>query len=34
MAWAVEAEFGGVDIVFANAGIQAFKPILEMNDAD
>lgn len=34
VAWAVEAEFGGVDIVFANAGIQAFKPILEMNDAD
>ena len=27
-------EFGGVDILFANAGIQAFKPILEMEDAD
>ena len=34
VAWAVEAKFGGVDIVFANAGIQAFKPVLEMNDAD
>jgi NAD(P)-dependent dehydrogenase (short-subunit alcohol dehydrogenase family) len=30
----VERELGGVDIVFANAGIQAFKPILEMADAD
>ena len=30
---AVEA-FGGVDILFANAGIQDFKPILEMEDAD
>ena len=30
----VERELGGVDIVFANAGIQAFKPILEMNDPD
>ncbi len=26
--------FGGVDILFANAGIQDFKPILEMVDAD
>ena len=26
--------WGGVDIVFANAGIQAFKPLLEMADAD
>ena len=26
--------FGGVDILFANAGIQDFKPILEMEDAD
>jgi NAD(P)-dependent dehydrogenase (short-subunit alcohol dehydrogenase family) len=33
-AAAVEREFGGVDIVFANAGIQAFKPILEMGDRD
>jgi NAD(P)-dependent dehydrogenase (short-subunit alcohol dehydrogenase family) len=31
---AVEREWGGVDIVFANAGIQAFKPLLEMDDAD
>ena len=30
----VRAAFGGVDILFANAGIQAFKPILEMEDAD
>jgi NAD(P)-dependent dehydrogenase (short-subunit alcohol dehydrogenase family) len=30
----IERELGGVDIVFANAGIQAFKPILEMDDAD
>ncbi len=30
----VEKDFGGVDILFANAGIQAFKPILDMQDAD
>ena len=30
----VRAEFGGLDILFANAGIQAFKPLLEMGDAD
>jgi NAD(P)-dependent dehydrogenase (short-subunit alcohol dehydrogenase family) len=30
----IEREWGGVDILFANAGIQAFKPILEMEDAD
>jgi NAD(P)-dependent dehydrogenase (short-subunit alcohol dehydrogenase family) len=30
----VEEDWGGVDIVFANAGIQAFKPLLEMDDAD
>jgi NAD(P)-dependent dehydrogenase (short-subunit alcohol dehydrogenase family) len=30
----MEQEFGGVDIVFANAGIQAFRPLLEMEDAD
>jgi NAD(P)-dependent dehydrogenase (short-subunit alcohol dehydrogenase family) len=30
----IERELGGVDIVFANAGIQAFKPILEMDDPD
>jgi len=28
------ATMGGVDILFANAGIQAFRPILEMEDAD
>lgn len=27
-------EFGGIDILFANAGIQAFQPLLEMDDAD
>ena len=26
--------FGGIDILFANAGIQGFKPILEMEDSD
>ncbi len=26
--------FGGIDILFANAGIQDFKPLLEMEDAD
>jgi SDR family mycofactocin-dependent oxidoreductase len=30
----VEGAWGGVDVVFANAGIQAFRPILEMEDAD
>ncbi|USI72768.1 SDR family NAD(P)-dependent oxidoreductase [Sphingomonas morindae] len=30
----VRAEYGGCDILFANAGIQAFRPILEMEDAD
>jgi NAD(P)-dependent dehydrogenase (short-subunit alcohol dehydrogenase family) len=30
----VEAEFGGIDIVVANAGIQAFKSLLEMEDVD
>jgi NAD(P)-dependent dehydrogenase (short-subunit alcohol dehydrogenase family) len=29
-----EQEFGGIDILFANAGIQAFRPLLEMDDAD
>ena len=33
-AEAIVAECGGVDVVFANAGIQAFKPILEMTDPD
>ncbi|MFN8132335.1 MAG: SDR family NAD(P)-dependent oxidoreductase [Solirubrobacteraceae bacterium] len=31
---AVEREWGGIDILFANAGIQAFKPLLEMEDPD
>lgn len=30
----VERELGGVDVVHANAGIQAFVPILEMRDED
>ena len=30
----IEREFGGIDILFANAGIQAFKPLLEMEDSD
>ncbi|MDO3703013.1 SDR family oxidoreductase [Micromonospora sp. C28SCA-DRY-2] len=30
----VEGEWGGLDVVFANAGIQAFKPLLEMADPD
>ena len=29
-----ERQFGGIDILFANAGIQAFKPLLEMEDED
>jgi len=29
-----EREFGCNDILFANAGIQAFKPLLEMEDED
>ena len=29
-----EQQFGHVDIVVANAAIQAFKPLLEMEDAD
>lgn len=33
-AEAIEREWGGVDVVFANAGIQAFKPLLEMSDPD
>ena len=32
-AEAIEA-FGRIDILFANAGIQAFKPILQWDDAD
>ena len=34
MAQTAVTEFGGIDILFANAGIQAFKPILEWEDAD
>jgi NAD(P)-dependent dehydrogenase (short-subunit alcohol dehydrogenase family) len=30
----IEREFGGIDILFANAGIQSFHPLLEMEDAD
>ena len=30
----VEKEFGHIDILFANAGIQAFRPLLEMEDPD
>lgn len=31
---AVSAQHGGVDVVFANAGIQAMAGLLEMSDAD
>jgi NAD(P)-dependent dehydrogenase (short-subunit alcohol dehydrogenase family) len=30
----IEREYGRIDILFANAGIQAFRPLLEMEDAD
>lgn len=30
----IEQQLGGVDILFANAGIQAFRPLLEMEDPD
>jgi NAD(P)-dependent dehydrogenase (short-subunit alcohol dehydrogenase family) len=30
----IEKAWGGVDVVFANAGIQAFKPLLEMSNQD
>jgi NAD(P)-dependent dehydrogenase (short-subunit alcohol dehydrogenase family) len=33
-AEAIAHEWGGVDVVFAHAGIQAFKPLLEMSDPD
>lgn len=33
-AQAAHAAFGRLDILFANAGIQGFKPILEWEDAD
>jgi NAD(P)-dependent dehydrogenase (short-subunit alcohol dehydrogenase family) len=29
-----EKEFGAIDIIFANAGIQEFCPLLEMKDSD
>ncbi|MBN8849991.1 MAG: mycofactocin-coupled SDR family oxidoreductase [Sphingomonas sp.] len=32
-AWIADT-FGKIDILFANAGIQAFRPILDMEDAD
>jgi NAD(P)-dependent dehydrogenase (short-subunit alcohol dehydrogenase family) len=34
IATEVDQQFGGLDILFANAGIQAFRPILEMEDSD
>lgn len=30
----IEKKFDGIDIVFANAGVQEFKPLLEMEDID
>jgi NAD(P)-dependent dehydrogenase (short-subunit alcohol dehydrogenase family) len=30
----INKEFGHIDILFANAGIQAFRPQLEMEDPD
>ena len=30
----INAEFGRIDILFANAGIQAFRPLLQMEDPD
>jgi NAD(P)-dependent dehydrogenase (short-subunit alcohol dehydrogenase family) len=30
----IRQTLGGIDILFANAGIQAFKPLLDMDDAD
>jgi NAD(P)-dependent dehydrogenase (short-subunit alcohol dehydrogenase family) len=30
----IESAYGGIDILFANAGIQAFRPLLEMEDPD
>lgn len=34
IALQVEKEFGGIDILFANAGIQAFRPLLEMDSEE
>ena len=33
-ATSIKEAFGAIDILFANGGIQAFKPILEMEDPD
>jgi len=30
----IAQEFVGIDILFANAGVQAFRPLLEMEDED
>ena len=30
----IRAKYGGLDILFANAGVQGFKPLLEMADDD
>lgn len=30
----IEKEYGGIDILFANAGIQEFRPLLEMEDVE
>jgi len=30
----INTEFGRIDILFANAGIQAFRPLLQMEDTD
>jgi NAD(P)-dependent dehydrogenase (short-subunit alcohol dehydrogenase family) len=30
----IDKEFGRIDILFANAGIQAFRPLLDMEDGD
>jgi NAD(P)-dependent dehydrogenase (short-subunit alcohol dehydrogenase family) len=30
----IERDFGTIDILFANAGIQQFKPLLDLEDAD
>ena len=30
----IEREFGGIDILFANAGIQSFHPPIDMQDSD
>lgn len=34
IALQVEKTFGGIDIVFANAGVQGFCPFIEMEDED